>query len=185
MDPLSATNGGSLSSIDGLSWTLVLGEMLTCCTKSYGHLWACSTNTLKKGHQIFSGTCNLLEPERAGIWKVQLPCGRDQTHCPSCVLLTLYIGSSLATRETQLLFTSRSERSQSEWNMWALPKMKHLLCCRTWGSTLHVKLPPELKVEGKKKREKSYVICLKLSSTQKLTHRWEKQDEKLYFNFSI
>lgn len=73
MDPLNATNWGSLYSIDGLPWSIVLGKMLTRCTKSYGHLWACSTNTLKKGHQIFSGTCNLLEPEKAEFEKYGFP----------------------------------------------------------------------------------------------------------------
>lgn len=73
MDPLYATNWGSLYSIDGLSWTVALGSVLACCTKSYGHLWACSTSTLKKGHQIFSGTCNLLKPERAEFEKSGFP----------------------------------------------------------------------------------------------------------------
>ena len=80
-------------------------------------------------------------------------------------MLTLYIGSSLATRETQLLFTSRSERNESEWNMWSLLKMKHLLYPRTWGSTLHVKLLPELTVGGKE-REKLYNLFEVVKDTE-------------------
>lgn len=71
--PLQATNGGSLHSTDSLSWTTELVETWTCCTKSYGHLWACSASTLEKGHPIFAGTCNLLEPERDELEKSSLP----------------------------------------------------------------------------------------------------------------
>lgn len=48
---------------------------------------------------------------------------------------------------------SRSERARSEWEMWVLLKMKHLLCWRTQGSAPPAKLPSEHKWGGEKGRK--------------------------------